>query len=147
MTVAFRRNLAIGSMLAFGLSIGVLAQDRDHDDDSWYQSRDSYYHGEHWRARFFERVRDDVDRVQSTTFPISKDEYRLAKTKQELGELQEKMANGRYDERELDDVVGTLQKVVDSNKLSHRDRDMLADDLEHLRDYREHHSDWARDRD
>jgi hypothetical protein len=37
-----------------------------------------------------------------------------------------------------------LQKVVDSNKLSPRDREMLADDLNRMRDYREHHENWNR---
>jgi len=144
MTNVFRKGLVLGSILAFGLTVGAVAQDDDHDK-GWYQSREGYYHGEHWRARFFERVRDDVDRVQSTTFPVSKDEYRLARTKEELGELQEKLAAGQYDQGELDEVINSLQKVVDSNKLSHRDRDMLSEDLDHMREYREHHEEWVRD--
>jgi hypothetical protein len=133
------------TLLACGLTFGV-AQDRDHDrdrDDSYYQQRDSYFHDQNWRARLFERVRDDVDRVQASTFPVSKDEFRLVRTKQELNELQDKMAAGRYDGHEVDDVIGTLQRVVDSNKLSPRDRDMLADDLGRIRQYRDHHDEWG----
>lgn len=141
----FRRSLTVGSLLAFGLTLGAVAQDRDRDHDSgWYQTRDSFYHGDRWRARLFDRVREDVDHVQSTTFPASKDEFRLVRTKQQLNELQDKMASGRYDQPELDDVIGSLQRVVDSNKLSSRDRDMLNDDLQHMRDYREHHAEWDR---
>ena len=92
----------------------------------------------------FERVRDDVDHVQSTTFPASRDEFRLVRVKEELGDLQNKLASGQYDERELDEVVHSLRRVVDSNRLSGRDRDMLNEDLGHLREYRDHHSDWDR---
>ena len=131
-------------LMLFGLGVGN-AQDRDRDRvDSFYQNRDSFYHGEHWRTRLFEHVREDVDRVQSSTFPVSRDEFRLARTKQELNELQSKMASGQYDERELNDVINALQRVVDSNKLSPRDREMLSDDLHHMQEYREHHENWER---
>ncbi len=141
MKSVLRRTLTIGSLLAFCCGIGAVAQDRD---DDWYHNRDSFYHGEHWRARLFDRVRDDVDHVQSTTFPVSKDEFRLVRVKEQLNDLQSKMANGQYDEGELDEVVHSLQRVVDSNKLSGRDREILTDDLAHLREYREHHEDWER---
>ena len=141
----FRSVLGTGLLLC-GLTAG-LAQDRDHDrdrDDSWYQTREQFYRGEHWRPRLFERVREDLDRVQSTTFPVSGDEYRLVRTKRELSELQDKLAAGRYDQPELDQVIAAMQRVVSSNKLSPRDRDVLNDDLNRLRDYREHHDRWQR---
>ena len=144
MKSVLRRAIAVGSVLAFSCAISMVAQNQDHDE--WYHNRDSFYHGEHWRARLFERVRDDIDHVQSTTFPVSRDEFRLVKVKQELNELQDKLANGQYDQPELDDVIHALQRVVASNKLSDRDRDMLNGDLDHLRDYRAHHEGWDRDR-
>jgi len=135
------RALAIASLLTFTVGVSAVAQ----DNDEWYHNRDSFYHGEHWKARMFERIRDDVDHVQSTTFPASRDEFRLVRVKQELGELQNKMANREYDQPALDDVVHSLERVVQSNRLSDRDRDMLNDDLTHLRDYRAHHEGWDRD--
>lgn len=127
---------------AFGLLVGAtagLAQ-----DDRWYQERESFYHGEHWRGHMFQRVREDLDRVQSKTFPVSRDEFRITRTKQELNELQGKLAAGRYDQPQLDDVISAMQRVVDSNKLDPRDRDMLSDDLNRMKDYREHHENWER---
>jgi len=137
----FLRSFAGAALLFSGLSTTV-AQDRDRDD--YYSQRDAFFHQEHWRARLFQRVRDDLDRVQSTTFPASRDELRIVRTKEELGELQEKLADHRYDEAQLNDVIAGLQRVIDSNKLSGRDRDMLSDDLSRMRDYREHHEDWDR---
>ena len=49
-----------------------------------------------------------------------------------------------YDERDLDDVIGVLARVVSDNRMAPRDRDILTDDLSRLRDYREHHADWDR---
>jgi len=133
-------------LLLSGLSAGM-AQDRDRDrdrDDSYYQRREAFFHEEHWRVRLFQRVRDDLNEVQSTTFPASSDELRIVRTKEELGELQENMASGRYDERALGDVIAGVQRVIDSNRLSGRDRDMLSDDVSRMRDYREHHENWDR---
>jgi hypothetical protein len=132
-----RRGLTIGSLLAFGLGLTAFAQ------DDWYQTRESFYHAGHWRGHIFERVRDDVEHVQTTAFSGAHDEFRLARTRQDLDELQGKLAAGQYDEPQLDNVIHTLQRVVDSNKLSERDRDMLSDDVSRLRDYRDHHADWA----
>jgi hypothetical protein len=114
------------------------AQDRD----SWYQNRDSFFREQTWKAHVFDRVREDLDRVQADTFPGGGDQYRIAKTKQELGELQGKLAENRYDQPELDNVIAGLQRVIDSNKLRPQDRDVLTDDLTRLRDYRAHHENW-----
>ena len=144
MKQAFVR-FAVGTVMLFSGLTALPAQDRDRDrDDSYYSRRDAFFREEHWRARLFERVRDDLDRVQSTTFPVSRDELRIVRTKQELGELQERMANHEYDAEKLNDVIAGLQRVIDSNKLSQRDRDMLQDDAGRLREYREHHEDWER---
>jgi len=131
-------------LLVFGTSIGM-AQDRDRGRDSdstWYQSRESFFHEQQWKAHLFQRVREDLDQVQTTTFPGGRDEFRIARTKQELGDLQSKLAENRYDQPQLDNVIAGVQRIIDSNKLSARDRDMLADDVSRMRDYREHHADW-----
>lgn len=135
---------AVTGLLLFGMTASM-AQDRDRDrDDSWYQHRETFFHDQHWRAQLFQRVREDLDRVQSTTFPGGRDDFRISRTKEELNELQGKLANGQYDQPELDQVIGGLQRVVDSNRLSARDRDVLSDDMARLRDYREHHENWER---
>ncbi|HTA43141.1 MAG TPA: hypothetical protein VK789_11880 [Bryobacteraceae bacterium] len=143
MVLKIARSLAVGVFL-FGIAnIQAAPQDRDHDRDDrgWYQNRDSFYHGEGWKMRLFDRVRDDLNRVQEVDFN-GRDQYRIERTKQELNELQGKLASQRYDQPELDDVIGALNGVVAANQLSPRDRDMLNDDLARLREYREHHEDW-----
>jgi hypothetical protein len=115
----------------------------DRDWDRWHEERRDWGRGNEWRGRIFERVRGDLDHVQAETFPGGGDQFRLGQARHELDELQSKLAGGRYDERELDDVIFTLRNVVRDNRMSARDRDMLADDLERLRDFREHHESYG----
>ena len=112
---------------------------RDRDHDAYYRDRDDWLRRGDWRARFFERIRSDVEHVRSVTFPTGGDQYRLGRTLQQLDELQAKLARGRYDERELDDVIAALGAVVRDNRMSRGDRDILVDDLQRLRDFRNRH--------
>jgi hypothetical protein len=136
------RTIAGTGLLLFGISASVQAQP-PRDDDRYHRDRDDYYRGEQWRARVFDRVRDDLNHVQTTWFPGNNDQYRIGKAKQELNELQTAMADHRYDERALDDVISAMQRVVSDNRLSDRDRDVLNDDISRLRQFREHHNDWG----
>jgi hypothetical protein len=109
----------------------------------WYQHRDERFRGEAWRAHMFAEIKEDVDHVQATAFAGRRDEYQLARAKQELDELQQDLGSHRYEEAKLDEVIGTLQRVANDNRLPARDRDILNDDLHRLRDYREHHEHWG----
>ena len=137
------RRLLLRSIMGSGLlllGLTAYSQDRDRDRD---RDEDRYHRTQRgedwWRGRMFERVRGDLDHVQSVTFPFSPDQYRLNRVKQELNELQAKLAENRYDQPELDDVISAMQRVVSDNHLSGRDRDLLNDDLSRLRAFREHH--------
>ena len=119
----------------------VLAGAAFAQSPDWYQQREERFRGENWRGRLFTEVREDLNHVQATTFG-GRDEFRLVRTKQELDELQGALAAHRYQEQKLDEVIGTLQRVVADNRMPPRDRDMLNDDLQRLRDYRAHHEGW-----
>ena len=134
------KHLLIGSTIISGLilfAVPGFPQDRDRDEDRYHnEDRGEGY----WAGHLFERVRADLDHVQGITPVFSGDEFRLAKAKQELSELQRSAAGGRFEqERELDDVINALQRVVADNRMPPRDRDLLNDDLNRLRDFKEHH--------
>jgi hypothetical protein len=134
------KGMACSGLLLFSLAAGqVLAQ--YHDDDAWHHTREGFFTGDSWRMHLFERVQTDLDHVQSVAF-AGADELRIAHTKQQVAELQGKLAEGKYDQPELDEAVAGLEKVLADNRLSPRDRDMLNDDLSRVRDYRAHHEDW-----
>ena len=107
-----------------GFALCTYAQDRDEN---------------YWRGHVFQRVREDIDRIQQATPRLSADQYRLVATKHDLDELQSKMDSHRYDQPELDRTIGAVEKVMADNNLSPRDRESLQEDLRRLRDFREHH--------
>ncbi len=109
---------------------------RDDDRDSFYRDRDDFYRGRDWRARIFDRVRQDLDYVSRYSFR-GDDRYRLDRVYQELTDLQRDYAGGRWDRRALADVIDALDRVVADNRLAPRDRDLLRDDESRLRDLRD----------
>ena len=109
----------------------------------YHKQREQAIIGANWRALLFQHVREDLDHVAANTFPFGGDQARLARTKYELDELQQKLARGYYDEQELDEVIGALDVVLSSNRMASRDRDVLADDLVRLRDFRVRHDQYG----
>ena len=112
----------------------------------WYHDRDERFRGEQWRAHLFEHVRVDLDHVGSAIFAAPRERRRLDTTKRELADLQNQMmqTGGHYNERELNDVIDSMVKSANDQRLAPRDREMLNDDLNRLRDYRANHDHWMR---
>ena len=52
------------------------------------------------------------------------------------------MRKGWYDQPQLDETIASLRRVIADNRLSRRDRDMLSDALNRMRNYRENHERW-----
>jgi hypothetical protein len=142
-----KKRILLNSLAGAGLLIfswTATAQDRPRDDDSYHSDRDARFHDQHWRGHLFEDVRQDVEHVRATTWPSGGDNYRLDNTIAALNQLQGKLADRVYDERDLTDVIGVLTRVVSDNRMAPRDPDILNDDLNRLREYRDHHADWER---
>jgi hypothetical protein len=116
---------------------------RGEDLDSYHRARDNSYRDNAGRALFFQRIREDLDHATSGAFPFTGDHARLQRTQMELDELQQKLAQGYYDERELDQTVAALQAVVRGNRLTPRDRAMLTDDLNRMSDFRARHAQYG----
>ncbi len=117
--------------------------DRRPDMDRYYRDRDAFFQGNDVRAMFFQRIRQDLDHATSGAFPFTGDRARLDRTRMELDELQQKLARGFYDERQLDETMAAMQAVVDGNRLAPPDRAMLTDDLNRMRDFRTRHDDYG----
>jgi hypothetical protein len=108
---------------------------RPDDRDGFYHDREAFYRGGDWRGRLFNRVRQDLDYVSRSSFR-GDDRYRLTNVYRELDDLQRDYAGGRWDRNSLDDVVRALTRVTEDNRLSPRDRELLRDDMDRLRDLR-----------
>jgi hypothetical protein len=126
------KALAVSGLLLFGLTANAQYRPRG---DAGYQDRDEYRDRE--RARFLDRVRADLDRAEATTVPFTGDRARIERAREEVNAVQRKLEAGVYDRRELDDAIVAVQRVVDDNHmLSDSNRDFLAADLNHMRDFR-----------
>ena len=137
-------SVAGAGLVLFSMTAAAQDRERDRDDDSYRSERDARFNDQHWRGRLFDDVRQDVQHVQSATWPGGGDEYRLSATIDELNQLQAKLADHVYDESQLDQVIDALGRVASYNRMAPRDRDILSDDVSRLRSYREHHADWDR---
>ena len=79
----------------------------------------------------------DLDRAAADVGYLSRGEMaRFNHARQEIAEFQSKWERGFFDRHELDDVIGSLQRVVSSNRLRYQDRDILFNDLQRLREIR-----------
>jgi len=119
------------AMMFFALS--TAAQD-------WYHDRDARYNGDQWRARVFAEIRADLDHVWSARQAAHKERQRLDRTKQELTDLQAKLEHGEWDNGHVNDVIDSLRKSADDERLSERDRAVLNDDVIRLKNLQDEHN-------
>ncbi|MDP8979849.1 MAG: hypothetical protein M3O35_04570 [Acidobacteriota bacterium] len=84
-----------------------------------------------------ERAMYDLNQVSSYGYRNRGDMRRINKAREELREFESKLARGRFDKGELDDAIGAIQHVVNSNWISPRDASVLQEDLYRLREFRE----------
>lgn len=127
------KNLAVAGLLLGGLALH--AQDWRYQDPGYY--RGDYRAGDPNMREPLDRVWADLDRATRDMYYLSGGEMRrMNHAREEMSEFQRKWERGHYDKGELNDVIGSIQKVVDHNRLQPRDRDMLVGDLYRLRDFR-----------
>jgi hypothetical protein len=105
----------------------------------WYHQREERYRGEQWRAHIFMHVRTDLDHVWSGR-AADRERRRLDTTKQELTKMQADLDQGRWDNGILNDVIDSIRKSSNDERLAPRDRDVLADDVARLKDFQDHHN-------
>jgi hypothetical protein len=65
------------------------------------------------------------------------DRDRLNKAEKQLREFAQKWRNAKFDKGELNDAIGSIQHVLDINRLPVESRDALSGDVERLRQIRE----------
>ena len=132
-----RQTITAGLVLTACLGLQAVAQD-------WYHDRETRYQGQQWRSQVFLQVRSDLDHIWSANRASDKERTRLERTKQELTELQAKLDQGRFDNGTLNDVIDSIRKSANDDRLSPRDRAVLSDDLNRLKDYQNNHNHWNR---
>ncbi len=91
-----------------------------------------------YRREPLDEVRADLDRAARDMHYLSRPEMnRFNKVRREIAEFQRMWERGKFDRRELDDVIRSLDQVVNRNRLHPRDRDLLLNDIARLRGFRD----------
>ena len=84
-----------------------------------------------------DQVHTDLNRAYSSWHLSGGDRDRLNNAEKELREFAQKWSNHNFDKGKLDDAIGSIQHVLDNNKLPGRERDAISDDVAQLRNMRE----------
>ena len=126
-----RRSVLVSIVMAV-LAWSAAAQD-------WYHDREERYRGEQWRSHIFTHVKIDLEHVWSGR-AADRERQRLEKTEQELTKMQADLDHGRWDNGILNDVIDSVQKSANDERLAARDRDILADDLRRLKEFQDEHN-------
>ena len=129
------RQIVSTGLIIAALALSVVAQD-------WYHEREGRFQGEAWRAHLFDNVRTDLEHVWSTFRASDRERARIDRTKEELYKMQVDLDQGRFDNGLLNDVIDSLRKSSNDDRLAPRDREVLADDLVRLKDYQRNHNHW-----
>ena len=106
----------------------------------WYHDREERFRGEEWRSHIFMHVRTDLEHVWSAVRASDKERARLERTKQELTKIQADLDQGRWDNGILNDVIDSIRKSSNDDRLAQRDRVVLADDLVRLKESQDQHN-------
>jgi hypothetical protein len=107
--------------------------------DDWYHQREERFRGEQWRAHVFMHVKTDLEHVWSGR-AADRERTRLARTEDELTKMQFDLDQGRWDNGILNDVIDSVRKSANDDRLAPRDRAVLADDVVRLKDFQDHHN-------
>ena len=105
----------------------------------WYRDREGRFRGEGWRPHIFREVRTDLDHVWSGR-TADKERERLQRTEEELTKMQADLDQGRWDNGLLNDVIDSIGKSSNDERLAPRDRDVLADDVKRLKEFQDQHN-------
>lgn len=130
-----------GVGVALFLLSGGEAVAQDHDGNLPHQTQKESYRGREWHMPLFDQVRKDLDHAKAGSVRGS-DRSRIDHTVLQLTEMQGNLSDYWRNQHELDDILGSLQKVVTDNHLRPQDRDRLNDDLVRMRAWRENKNAW-----
>jgi hypothetical protein len=124
-------RLLTSGMIIAAFASSVAAQD-------WYHERGERYRGD-WRPHIFMHVRTDLEHVWSGR-SADRERARLQKTEDELAQMQTDLEHGRWDNGILNDVIDSIHKSADDDRLPPRDRAVLADDVNRLKEFQDQHN-------
>jgi hypothetical protein len=128
-----KRTFTLVGIIVASLAVSAVAED-------WYHDRDERFRGEGWRPHVFTYVKTDLEHIWSAVKASDKERERLEKTKEELTKMQADFDQKRWDNGILNDVIDSIRKSSNDDRLAQRDRAVLADDVVRLKEFQDQHN-------
>jgi alkanesulfonate monooxygenase SsuD/methylene tetrahydromethanopterin reductase-like flavin-dependent oxidoreductase (luciferase family) len=132
-----KRNLTgtlIGVMLTIAFAPALAGQ------SDWYRDREARFGRDREGTQIFLQVKQDLDHIWSANRAADNERQRLERTRQELMDLQAKLNRGQWDNGTVNDVIDSLRKSANDDRLSSRDRQVLADDANRIHSFQAAHN-------
>jgi len=103
--------------------------------DGSYNRRDGYAYGNYgsYGAGLLDQVQAHLQRAAYNAYGSR---GRIEHARKDVYDFQKRLNEGRFDRHELDEAIGSVQRVVDSNFIDERDRYTLRIDLARMREFR-----------
>ncbi len=121
----------IGSGLVFA-TLAASAQTTPEQVPNRLYSPDEYQN----THSMFDKIRSDLYRAQTDAYPnYLGDEPRFDIAHNQLRTLEQNWDQGQYDSRELENTMSAVRMVINDNRLTPHDRDVLDSDLSRLLEF------------
>ena len=91
----------------------------------------------HSVSALVDRVQTDLDHAYRVRHFSNDDRERLNHAEKELREFAQTWDKGKFDVGRLDDAIGSIQHLLDNNKLPESERAAISDDVTQLRRMRD----------
>ena len=133
------KNLIIKAVAGAGiLFTGVAANAQypyQYQPQDRYEQRYGYRYGVE-EAQLFDRIRAHLDRASMSPFTNAGDRFRINAARQELTDIENMMSSGQFSRREFNEAIRSLRRVINTNGLRDRNRELLENDLYRLQELR-----------
>jgi hypothetical protein len=132
------RNLMTKAIAGAGLLFCAMSANAQYP----YQTPQSQYQqnwGDRGIERTLNRVQNDLDRAALSPWLDRDDRFRIETARQQVSDIQYRLNSGQFDQRELNEAIVALRRVVNNNQLNPGVRMRLENDLVRMRDIRR---DW-----
>ena len=142
-------------LIVLMLVVGASTFAQYREPDPYYRNRGSYPDDRYSQPRTNEygrnqqflvsRVMSDLNRAAERARVDGHEAKHFNEVARNLQDFQARWAQGKFDSGKLDKAIRNLEHLVEANRVRGRDRDMLARDVNELRQFRASRGyDWNR---
>jgi hypothetical protein len=138
------RTFLLGSglvIMAVGANAQIFGNGGGYRNDPYYGNdpynrNDRYGRGYGDAGSLVARVQNDIYRAASNSYTDNHERKHFENASRNLAKFNDRMRQGKFDSHSLDKSIDDLNHLVNANQIRPRDRQMLANDMNALRQLR-----------